>query len=128
MVSFDHGRLYFHADYVRGRCVKTSVEIDKMKTIAVIDGGDGAPQETSDKPDLGPVETLEQLVPDRALALTSQGPTGHHADLCATGSRPRPTWVIRSCCAPTESSSRVRAGFDHALLREVVAALVERAP
>lgn len=73
-LSFERGRLYFHADYVRGRCVKTSVEIDKdgkitvdtvnrgeaatrwiaklmgKKTIGVLDGGDATTPETSKEP------------------------------------------------------------------------------
>jgi len=28
-LRFEHGRLYLHLDYLRGRCVKTSIEIDK---------------------------------------------------------------------------------------------------
>ncbi len=26
-LEFTHGRLHFHADYVRGRCVKTTIEV-----------------------------------------------------------------------------------------------------
>lgn len=67
-------QLYFHADYVRGRCGKTSVEIDKdgtitvdtvnrgeaatrwiaklmgKKTIGVLDGGDTTAPEASKEP------------------------------------------------------------------------------
>jgi hypothetical protein len=32
---FDHGRLHFYADYVRGRCLKTTVDIDKDGKIVV---------------------------------------------------------------------------------------------
>jgi hypothetical protein len=63
-VSDEHRRIHFHADYVRGRCVKTTVEIDRegkimvetanrgeaatrwiarltgKKTIGVVEGGD----------------------------------------------------------------------------------------
>jgi hypothetical protein len=34
-LSFENGRLHFHADYVRGRCVKTTVDIDKAGKIVV---------------------------------------------------------------------------------------------
>jgi len=34
-LSFDRGRLYFHADHVRGRCMKTTIEIDREGTITL---------------------------------------------------------------------------------------------
>ena len=34
-LSFEQGRLHFHADYVRGRCVKTTVQIDREGRITV---------------------------------------------------------------------------------------------
>jgi hypothetical protein len=34
-LRFDHGRLHFYADYVRGRCLKTTVDIDKDGKIVV---------------------------------------------------------------------------------------------
>lgn len=34
-LSFTHGRLCWHADYVRGRCLKTSVEISRDGTVLV---------------------------------------------------------------------------------------------
>lgn len=34
-LEFPSGRLHFHADYVRGRCVKTSVEISPDGTVLV---------------------------------------------------------------------------------------------
>jgi hypothetical protein len=34
-LEFRRGRLYFYADYVRGRCLKTGVEIDPGGTVVV---------------------------------------------------------------------------------------------
>jgi hypothetical protein len=34
-LSFDRGRLCFHADHVRGRCMKTTIEIDREGTITL---------------------------------------------------------------------------------------------
>ncbi len=34
-LSYESGRLHFHADYVRGRCVKTTIDIDKEGRIIV---------------------------------------------------------------------------------------------
>jgi len=34
-LAFDRGRLYFHADHVRGRCMKTTIEIDREGTITL---------------------------------------------------------------------------------------------
>jgi len=34
-LSFENGRLHFYADYVRGRCMKTTVEIEKNGKIVV---------------------------------------------------------------------------------------------
>jgi hypothetical protein len=69
-LRFERGRIYWHADYVRGRLVKTSVEIDKegkivvetvnrgealtrwiaklqgKKTLGLVEGGDEALAET----------------------------------------------------------------------------------
>ncbi len=76
-LSFESGRLHFHADYVRGRCIKTTVDIDKdgkiivetanrgealtrwiaklqgKKTLGVIEGGDadGDVDDDDDDPD-----------------------------------------------------------------------------
>lgn len=43
-LSFDRGRLYFHADHVRGRCMKTTIEIDREGTITLetLSRGDAA--------------------------------------------------------------------------------------
>lgn len=34
-LTYSGGRLRFHADYVRGRCVKTTIEIDPEGQIAI---------------------------------------------------------------------------------------------
>ena len=34
-LSFESGRLHFYADYVRGRCVKTTIDIDKEGQILI---------------------------------------------------------------------------------------------
>lgn len=43
-LSFDRGRLYFHADHVRGRCMHTTVEIDREGkiTLETVDRGGAA--------------------------------------------------------------------------------------
>ena len=45
-LSFDGGRLYFHADHVRGRCMHTTVEIDRAGkvTLETVDRGGAAMQ------------------------------------------------------------------------------------
>jgi hypothetical protein len=34
-LSFERGRLHFYADYVRGRCMKTTIEIDREGRITL---------------------------------------------------------------------------------------------
>lgn len=34
-LEFSHGRLHWHADYVRGRCIKTTVEIGPDGTVRI---------------------------------------------------------------------------------------------
>ena len=34
-LEFTHGRLHFHADYVRGRCVKTTIEVSSDGQVLV---------------------------------------------------------------------------------------------
>ena len=34
-LEFARGRLHWHADYVRGRCIKTTVEISRDGTVLV---------------------------------------------------------------------------------------------
>ena len=34
-LTYESGRLHFHADYVRGRCVKMTIDIDKVGRIIV---------------------------------------------------------------------------------------------
>jgi ribosomal protein L34E len=43
-LSFDRGRLYFHADHVRGRCMKTTIEIDPEGkiTLETVNRGEAA--------------------------------------------------------------------------------------
>jgi len=40
-LSFDRGRLYFHADHVRGRCMNTTIEIDREGKITLATVGRG---------------------------------------------------------------------------------------
>ena len=65
-LSFDRGRLYFHADHVRGRCMKTTLEIAREGkiTLETVNRGDAA------------TRWLSKLQGKKAMSVADEGEGG----------------------------------------------------
>lgn len=69
-LSFDGGRLYFHADHVRGRCMHTTVEIDREGkiTLETVNRGGAA------------MRWIAKLQGKKAMAVAEEGQNGASLD------------------------------------------------